>query len=104
MITMAIAVDRVSFPIEGKGNVKIIFNNIEYWFSNVLYSPNLHRSLISGHPSHLVHFKHISLHIVGYQSSAKMTIQEKKNPQKSPYILCPTILLERKRKKRNYCK
>ena len=45
---MVVAVDGVSFPVEGKGNVKMIFNNTEYCFSNVLYSPKLRRNLISG--------------------------------------------------------
>ena len=40
--------------------------------------------------THLVHFKHIWLDIVGYRSSAKISIK-KKNPQKSSYILCSTI-------------
>ena len=46
--SMAVAVDGVSFPIEGKGNVKIIFNDIEYCFLDVLYSSKLRRNLISG--------------------------------------------------------
>ena len=46
--SMAVAMDGVSFPIEGKGTVKMIFNNTVYCFNNVLYSPNLRRNLISG--------------------------------------------------------
>ena len=44
---MAVAVDGVSFSVEGKGNVKKIFNNTEYCFSNVLHSPKLCINLIS---------------------------------------------------------
>lgn len=45
---MSVAVDGLSFPIEGKGEVQLIVNNRKIVLSNVLYSPKLRRNLISG--------------------------------------------------------
>lgn len=45
---MLLAVNDISFPIEGKGDVKVCLDNTECHLKNVLYSPNLRRNLISG--------------------------------------------------------
>lgn len=45
---MAIAIDGVTFPIEGKGMLKLKFGQRIFYFKDVLYSPKLRRNLISG--------------------------------------------------------
>lgn len=43
-----LAIDGVTFPIEGKGKVKLKFDNNIIILTDVLYSPKLRRNLISG--------------------------------------------------------
>jgi transposase InsO family protein len=45
---MAVAVQGVKFPIEGKGNVKLKFGQRIICLDNVMFSPNLRKNLISG--------------------------------------------------------
>ena len=41
---MPVTVDGVTFPIEGCGEIELLFNNTVYVLSNALYSPNLGRN------------------------------------------------------------
>ena len=45
---LSVAVDGISFPIEGSGTISIVFNGISYVMHDVLYSPKLHGNLFSG--------------------------------------------------------
>lgn len=45
---MAVAVQGVSFPIEGKGKVKLKFGPRTIYLNEVMFSPKLRRNLISG--------------------------------------------------------
>ena len=46
--SLAVAVDGITFPILGKGQVKLKLNSKIVTFDNVMYSPKLRRNLISG--------------------------------------------------------
>lgn len=45
---MNVAVDGVTFPVIGKGEIDVVFNGKQCFLKNVLYSPNLRRNLLSG--------------------------------------------------------
>ena len=45
---LSVAVDGVTFPVEGCGEIELFFNNTVYILSNVLYTPKLRRNLVSG--------------------------------------------------------
>ena len=45
---LSVAVDGITFPIEGIGNVQMYFNNVIYTLYDVMYSPKLRRNLMSG--------------------------------------------------------
>lgn len=45
---MAVAVEGITFPIEGRGTIKLKFGQRTLMFKDVMYSPKLRRNLISG--------------------------------------------------------
>lgn len=45
---MSVAIDSVTFQIEGKWNIKFKFNQRLFHFSDVMYSLKLTKNLISG--------------------------------------------------------